>query len=178
MTCEPKRSPVPIIEFHGTDDTVIAYSESTRRGTTLPSIADWLSDWAARNGDDGKNTTWELFKKKVQVSSWENATVGYLIDGLGHDWPSTVANIDNEDGTYLNATSVILEFFANNTLSSASASGSASPSATASSSGTSTATPSATAKSAASSSLRDLFGWGHILLVLGFSLFFTFEGLF
>lgn len=174
--CTPSRTPIPIIEFHGTDDTTIPYIGGDRKGTDLPSIPDWLNSWAEKNGDHSNNVTSEEFKKKVTVSDWKNFVVGYLIDGLGHAWPSTEPNDSSDNPTVLNATTIIMEFFANNTLSTTSAS--SSPTAT-SGSGTATSTGSATgsatgaatttAKSAATAMPR--LDWKHGLFAFGFSIF-------
>lgn len=173
MDCDPQRSPVPIIEFHGSEDDTMPYYGGDRRDDTLPSIPDWLSLWASRNGDDKSNKTSSLYKHKVKISSWDHMVIGYLIDGLGHVWPSTVANADSSYGTYFNATSIIMDFFANNTLSSASASSTA-PSVTLSSgTATATATASETPKSSATS--LALMTLEHSLFLLGFSLFLSFQ---
>lgn len=178
MNCTPSRTPIPVLEFHGADDTVIPYEGGGRRGSVLPSIPDWLTLWATRDGDDAKNSSSKLYKGNVQVSTWKDMTQGYLIDGLGHAWPSTEPNLDNSQGTYLNATPIMLEFFANNTLSSASASSTPSAGASATTSlstGVSTATGSASATAKSSASSVPLFTWQHTLFFLGFSTFFSFE---
>lgn len=172
MACERGRSSTPMLEFHGSDDTTIPYSGGARKDELLPSIPDWLVLWASRDGDDKSNSTSSLHSDNVQISSWDDITVGYLINGLGHAWPSTVSNIDNPDGTYLNATPIILDFFAKNTLSNASPSSTASSSASTTSS-VATASASSTAKSDASS--MALMTWEHPLCFFGFSFFFSFE---
>lgn len=177
MDCNPGRSAIPIIEFHGSDDTVIPYAGGSRKGDVLPSIPDWLAEWASRDGDKAKNTTSDEFKDNVQISTWKDFTIGYLIDGLGHAWPSTEPNDDSSDGTVLNATTVIMEFFANNTLSDTSNSTPAPASATSTSSSTSTETPASettgTSGKSAASSVTISFGWEHTLFFLGLSLFFS-----
>lgn len=44
-TCNPGRSNLPIIEFHGTADGTINYLGGPRRGYCLPAIAHWTTDW-------------------------------------------------------------------------------------------------------------------------------------
>jgi len=174
MTCTPARSPIPMLEFHGLDDTTIPYDGGARRNSVLPSIPDWLALWASRDGDDGKNQSSSMHNDNVMISTWKNMTTGFAIDGLGHAWPSTEPNIDNSAGTYLNATTIIMEFFGNNTLSQASVSPSASASAGATAT-RSTSAASATASKKSSASSIPIFTWQHMLFFAGFSTFFSFE---
>lgn len=119
VPCNPGRSTIPFLEFHGTADTTIPYSGGPRRGATLPTIPDYLASWATRNGcpQGQQNTTTYEYQNNVQISSWscngnQDIVQGYLINGMAHDWPSTVPNDDNKTGhTYLNATPIIVEFF-------------------------------------------------------------------
>lgn len=123
-TCTPARSPLPIIEFHGTNDTTIPYLGGKGRGGELPTIPDWLARWAVRDGcpSPPKNTTVtpRKYDGKVHITSYScggynDIVQGYKIDGLGHDWPSTEPNSDSSTPTVIEATKVIMNFFRNYT---------------------------------------------------------------
>src|SRR6187402_618572 len=45
IPCKPGRNPLPIIEFHGSNDTTIPYSGGPRRGECLPTIPHWVREW-------------------------------------------------------------------------------------------------------------------------------------
>ena len=52
--CKPARSPQPILEMHGYNDTTIAYyGDADHNGGALPAVLDWARDWAGRNGCPG-----------------------------------------------------------------------------------------------------------------------------
>jgi len=108
--CRPSR-PVPIIDFHGSADTTIPYDGDAERG--LPSIPDWLADWAERDGCAARPS---VSGDEVRVSRWRGCDRGadlvhYRVDGLGHDWPSTTPNPDSDVASVLDATPVIMKFF-------------------------------------------------------------------
>jgi poly(3-hydroxybutyrate) depolymerase len=50
--CNPSRSPVPIIEFHGYQDETIPYlgGDNTRDNGITPPIPEWINEWATRDG--------------------------------------------------------------------------------------------------------------------------------
>jgi polyhydroxybutyrate depolymerase len=87
--CAPQR-PVPVLTFHGTDDTILAYDGSP--GGTL-SARGWVTQWAARNGcASGPAVTFE--QDEVTGETWGDCLDGadaalYTLDGLGHGWPRT-----------------------------------------------------------------------------------------
>ncbi|KAF9895276.1 hypothetical protein FE257_000179 [Aspergillus nanangensis] len=116
IKCNPGRSPVPVIEFHGTDDHTIPYDGEFRRGECLPAVAHFVQEWAHRDGLGRRNGTTELFEGKVQEYQYgtgdgEGTVTHYRVEGLGHSWPSVKPNSDNPDGTYLDATPIIMRFF-------------------------------------------------------------------
>ncbi|KAL3420051.1 ferulic acid esterase [Phlyctema vagabunda] len=116
ISCNPGRVPVPILEFHGSADATINYEGGARKGACLPSIPHWIQDWSIRNGFDSTNVTTDLYDNrlhKYEYGHGENLGIvtHYLTDGLGHDWPSIEANNDNPDGTFYDATPIIMEFF-------------------------------------------------------------------
>jgi polyhydroxybutyrate depolymerase len=67
--CQPSR-PIPLITFHGTDDPIVPYEGLTSRSFNFPHIADWVSDWAARDGCDA---TPESLPDVGDVSGWNMA---------------------------------------------------------------------------------------------------------
>jgi poly(3-hydroxybutyrate) depolymerase len=108
---------IPIIEFHGSDDTTINYYGGWRRGACLPTIPHYMTEWSERNGYGSSNVTAESHGDNVIRYEFGNDTAdmgivtSYLIEGMGHSWPSTVSNFDTSDATYVNATPMIMEFF-------------------------------------------------------------------
>lgn len=119
--CNPGRSVTPMLEFHGVDDHIIPYEGDERKDTKLPAIPSWFQRWITRDGRVATNVTTEKYDGHVQISTWADDdgvpfALGYLIDNLGHAWPSTAPNANNKHGTYFNATPIIMEFFSNHSL--------------------------------------------------------------
>ncbi|GAA5148408.1 PHB depolymerase family esterase [Pseudonocardia eucalypti] len=116
--CNPPR-PASILDFHGTADPTIPYRGIPAKG--LPALPEWLAGWAARDGcatPPGERTE---HGGTVRVFRWQPCGQGtelehYRVEGLGHDWPSTRPNLDSEVPTVLDATPVIMEFFARHPL--------------------------------------------------------------
>lgn len=108
--CDPVR-PVPMIVFHGVEDSIIPYegieaqSEDDR---ALPSVKEWVTDWAFRNGC-GLLPVETMISETVRQETWTNCGEGAdvvlysLLEG-GHYWPQSVT--DEND-----ATDLIWEFF-------------------------------------------------------------------
>ena len=122
--CQPGRTPIPMLEFHGSADPVVPYEGDRRMGEFLPAIPTWLQGWAGVDGcagEAGSNTM--LDGGVVNKTTWSCAgqtdiVTGYWIEGLKHVWPSTTPNDDDPTGhTVLNATPIILAFFGNYSLS-------------------------------------------------------------
>lgn len=115
---------MPILEFHGTDDSVIPYDGGVHNGVDLPSITDWARDWAEADGCSSSTspTSTHFNNSKVLWASYScNGSDGvvqhYAIDNLGHVWPSLDSNYDNGGhGSYIEASPIILDFFSNWTL--------------------------------------------------------------
>jgi poly(3-hydroxybutyrate) depolymerase len=122
LPCSPGRAPLPVIEFHGSNDTTIPYSGGPRKTACLPAVPHWVEEWSIRQEYGLTNKTTSLFGNMVQKYEYGggNGSLGivthYLTDELGHDWPSTVPNDDNPFGTYYNATPIIMDFFNKYTL--------------------------------------------------------------
>ncbi|WP_397545015.1 alpha/beta hydrolase family esterase [Saccharopolyspora pogona] len=115
--CEPERA-APILDFHGNADATIPYPGNPDKG--LPPIPEWLAGWADRNDcHDGPIVRDE--GNGVQVSRWAGCDRGgdvvhYKIEGLGHDWPSTHPNPDSDEPAVIDATPIIMQFFARHQL--------------------------------------------------------------
>ncbi|KAF1356455.1 hypothetical protein BDV97DRAFT_365217 [Delphinella strobiligena] len=149
--CDPSHV-MPVIEFHGLNDTTISYDGGEASGVDLPDIASWAKDWAVANGCDNSTSPDVSYSNgsTTEIVSYScNGKDGivqhYAINNLMHDWPATSWNSDNDGHSSLeapiNATIIIMEFFANWTLAD-----------TASSATTSSTSSTATASGAASSS--------------------------
>ena len=116
--CKINRSPIPIVEFHGSEDPVIHYDGKTTPDGHTFSLPQWLDDWAERNKCDRLERT-NLYDGGVERSSWKrgdqkDVLVHYYIHGFGLGWPTT-RPLDNDGQrhgpTYFDATPVVLDFF-------------------------------------------------------------------
>lgn len=111
--CTPQR-PVPILEFHGTADTVVPYRGSYQRNE--PPIMLWLQHWASRDGCTQGPTTFYQ-SHNVIGNEWTGCkggavVIGYSILGEGHQWPHIFVNLRTGDTlTSLTASQVIWSFF-------------------------------------------------------------------
>jgi polyhydroxybutyrate depolymerase len=116
--CDPAR-PVPVVAFHGTDDTFVAYNggfgssvanlpspdgsgktigsggatTTTAPGTPKPkTIEDITADWAARNGCSAKKTETKV-ADDVTLLAWScpkgDDAELYRVEGGGHSWPGS-----------------------------------------------------------------------------------------
>jgi len=117
--CNPSRTPVPLMEFHGYLDDTIAYNGFFRRGFFTYPIPQYIHDWAVRDGCSKKRkSTLCTGKGQSEVIEYEwkcrgvkDALVHYNISNIGHDWPSTYPNEDGDLTTCFDATTKIMEFF-------------------------------------------------------------------
>jgi len=103
VACAPAR-PVPILEFHGTSDTV-PYDGGPHRRTSLPSIPQWLQGWADRDGCTRGPT---VFFSMVDVVAehWTgcdgaSTVVHYRILNGKHTWPGQPGATQTIDATTL-----------------------------------------------------------------------------
>lgn len=85
--CTPAR-PVPVIAYHGTEDTIVPYEGNA---PFLPNIESWVQAWAERNEC---NETPDVLTVSDEVTATayngcaENADVVlYTIESGGHTWP-------------------------------------------------------------------------------------------
>jgi len=110
--CRPRR-PAPIVDFHGTADTTIPYAGVPAKG--LPPIPGWLAGWADRDGCKARPAV--RTEGTVEISRWRGCEHGselihYKVDGMGHAWPSTSPNLDSATPAPLDATPIVMRFFA------------------------------------------------------------------
>jgi polyhydroxybutyrate depolymerase len=92
--CHPGR-PISVLNIHGTADPLLPYNglpPSVDPSWPLPSIPQWLQDWAGR---DGCSPNPEIFLHTPQVmgEQWTNCQGGtsiahYRIEDGGHSWPT------------------------------------------------------------------------------------------
>lgn len=121
ITCNPGRSNIPFIEFHGGADDTILYAGDARKGVCLPSIPHYITQWATRNGLSAANSSAPFSLDTTEYSFGNGLVRSYFGKKVGHDWPSTLSNADNSrkghaPATY-NASEVIVEFFKKYSLS-------------------------------------------------------------
>ena len=105
--CKPGRTPVPLLEMHGSKDPVIHYDgKSTPDGETVP-VEEFLEGWKVRNGcKEGGEPTWEgeVHGGSVKKRTWwcgegkeqQEALGHYFIEGFGHGWPSIMGQRGDE----------------------------------------------------------------------------------
>lgn len=90
MECNPSR-PVPVMAFHGTDDTIVPYEGSEFRGTNLPPIPEWAASWGARNGCDMNPEVLDSVGEVdiIRYGGCDNdaQVILHTVNGGGHNWP-------------------------------------------------------------------------------------------
>ena len=125
IPCNPGRTPLPLLETHGTADNTIPYNGGPRRSKCLPTIPRFIQNWAAIDGyDPNNNVTSPLNYNGATISlnnvkkyEWGSGVLThYWVRGMGHSWPSTVSNLDSGTPTYFNGTPIMMEFFRKYTL--------------------------------------------------------------
>jgi polyhydroxybutyrate depolymerase len=109
--CHPGR-PVPILEFHGTDDGIVPYAGRPRIGEQ--GAWDWAKTWAARDACALLPDQLDVYAD-VTTYMWTgcqgHATViHYRLVGGAHAWPGAGLHRPLVDAA-LNATSLIWQFF-------------------------------------------------------------------
>ncbi|KAK9778882.1 putative Alpha/Beta hydrolase protein [Seiridium cardinale] len=126
ITCNPGRDAIPVLDFHGGNDTTININGGFRNGGCLSNIREWVAEWVQRNNLTDSSSETEALNGSTKVyqygSSSDAGLVTFVYDGdhVNHDWPATINNTDNEDHgsgpASFNASSMIMEFFAKYTL--------------------------------------------------------------
>lgn len=88
--CNPSR-PVPVMAFHGTEDTIVPYEGAAFQGTAFPAIPDWAAGWAERDGCDLTPEAMDSVGE-VDIIRYVNCEGGaqvilHTVNGGGHNWP-------------------------------------------------------------------------------------------
>ncbi|HEY4022928.1 MAG TPA: hypothetical protein VGM75_29840 [Pseudonocardiaceae bacterium] len=114
--CTPG-TPVSLVEFHGTADTVIKYDgDASRQGSTLPAIMDWMQGWAVHDQCAVTPTSTDIASDVVAFAypgcAWGSSVEHYRVIGGGHTWPgATVHNGPGHTTLSISATAVMWQFF-------------------------------------------------------------------
>ena len=113
-SCEPSRA-VPVLHFHGTQDTLVPYEGSDSYG--FPSVEETMTSWAERNGCTGeRQVTYE--QGDARCEAWSACNEGSavelcVIDGGGHTWPGgLVPAVVGKTSQDVSASDRMWEFFA------------------------------------------------------------------
>jgi poly(3-hydroxybutyrate) depolymerase len=125
VPCSTSRSDIPLLAFHGGNDTTIAYLGGERKSECLPAIPHFIEQWALRDGLGVSNVTTSLAVNTTAYTfghGVQSGLVGLVYESnIGHDWPSTKPNADNtvvgHHVANYNATPIILSFFESHPLS-------------------------------------------------------------
>lgn len=116
--CEPSRS-VPVLQIHGTDDTLVPYEGSEAYG--FPSVADTVAGWAERNGCTGDPQS-TFAQGDASCQAWTDcgggATVELCtIDEGGHTWPGGLVPVAlGKTSMDLSASEWMWQFFQSHSL--------------------------------------------------------------
>lgn len=111
--------PVPILQFHGTDDAVVPYDGGTITATGGPfdGIDAIMARWAEHNGCSIEPTTSEASSAVdfVEFVDCEAETAHYVVEGGGHTWPGgpAVARLGATTAE-ISASELMWEFFMEN----------------------------------------------------------------
>jgi polyhydroxybutyrate depolymerase len=115
--CRPSR-PVPIIDFHGTADTIVPWDGAQMlNGGTLVSVPDSIAAWRSINACPAASQTIYSAGDATCVS-WSGCAQGSevvlcTIEGGGHTWPGGVpVPALGKTSTDLSASDAMLSFFA------------------------------------------------------------------
>jgi polyhydroxybutyrate depolymerase len=97
VDCRPSRA-MPVLAIHGTADKVVPYRGQGANAASplpLPSLPDWLAEWATRDGCPGDP---EVFLDTAEATGlrWDGCRDGaevvhYRLNGGSHDLPAEVA---------------------------------------------------------------------------------------
>lgn len=125
IPCSAARNDIPILAFHGGNDTTIAYFGGERKDECLPALPHFIQEWVIRDGLGDYNVTRPLAADTLAYTFGRGLQAGLVSliyeSNIGHDWPSTKPNADNSVAGHhvanYNATPIILDFFESHPLS-------------------------------------------------------------
>ncbi|KAI1427941.1 Alpha/Beta hydrolase protein [Xylaria sp. FL1777] len=122
--CRPERQRIPMLLFHGGNDSTIPYAGGPRSGECLPSIPHFAAAWAARDGlGDAPGFVGRLHRARDNATVYrygsgrDEGLVRFVYSGdhVDHQWPATIPNSDSvAHGTApatFNASGLIVDFF-------------------------------------------------------------------
>ncbi|MDX1991918.1 MAG: PHB depolymerase family esterase [bacterium] len=111
--CEAER-PMPLIAFHGTEDTVVPYEGGSSGGFSFVPYEQWTEAWAARN----ECTTVEALPAEgvvggTRYSDCMAEVIAYTVEGGGHTWPGSELELEFLGLTTqdIDASAAMWEFF-------------------------------------------------------------------
>jgi polyhydroxybutyrate depolymerase len=111
-SCTPSRA-VPVIHFHGTEDTLVPYDGGGASG--FASVPNTISGWVARNGCSGQPAqTFSNGAARCETTAGcaEGAEVVLCtIDGMGHCWPGQAFCPFGNGSTDISANQAMWDFF-------------------------------------------------------------------
>ncbi|KAJ6260099.1 hypothetical protein Dda_4320 [Drechslerella dactyloides] len=119
-TCQPYKTPLPILSIHGGNDTTVPYNGRNASAGVLatPPIEFWLQGWVERNKCD--NMTMTTINGTVHRFLWtcdgvDGAMEHWREDDMGHAWASREPTFSQiaagEPPTKIEGNAVILDFF-------------------------------------------------------------------
>lgn len=87
--CNPGRTNIPILNFHGLNDSTIRYWGGERKDGCLPAIPHWTQTWARRDGLELTNTSSSVPGASSGSSAvmyefgsgWQKGMVTHIMDG-------------------------------------------------------------------------------------------------
>jgi polyhydroxybutyrate depolymerase len=111
--CNPSR-PVPLLAFHGLDDSIVPYDGSTP-AMMEPPIEEWAASWAKRNGCS-RVPIITAPVDTVTVRTWTNClnnadVILYTLANHGHSWPGSPVMPKSITSQAVNANEIMWEFF-------------------------------------------------------------------
>lgn len=108
--------PVPLMDFHGTGDSVIHYDGGTSHHQSYPAMADWLAGRAAADRCAPEATSKPIGSDVTELA-WPgcapgSALVHYRIEGGGHTWPGALTpSGPGQTSQTISATALLWAFF-------------------------------------------------------------------
>ncbi|GAA3050228.1 alpha/beta hydrolase family esterase [Actinokineospora globicatena] len=120
--CGNPTAPVPIIDFHGTADSVIAYNgDSSNHGQPLPTVMSWAQSWANRSSCSPTPATAQLSSEVVGFA-WGSClphkeVLHFKIVTGDHTWPGApVSSGPGKTTQQIKATTAIWSFLTSHPL--------------------------------------------------------------
>lgn len=110
--------PIPLIEFHGTDDPIVPFHGGKVGGIPSPDVEQAAAAWAKGDGCDANDRVSQV-SEHVKLEAYGGCRGGvtvelYVVDGGGHTWPGARADVTLLGATTheISGTDLIWQFFA------------------------------------------------------------------